>query len=500
MSINLFRRRSDQALIWLSLGTALALTLISPPVAAHSFGKSYSLPVPVWLYLYGAAAALLVSFLIVGYLVNARSVELNLRERDLSGNRLFRLLLHPGSVGLFRVLSVATLVLTLLTGWLGKNNAYSNLSMTLFWIIFVLGYAYLTALIGNTFARLNPWLVICEWLEVLRPGLFRGRWRYPPGLAYWPALILYMVFIWFELFGRTKPLDLSNLLAGYSLLTLVCAYFFGKAAWFRYGELFAVFLRIIGLMAPLTAREEAGSGRLQARLRQPFVGLSTEKLAQFSLLMFILFMLSSTAFDGIKSTVPYVRIYWVHVAELLKPWLGNDIVVSFPTLKAIYVYWQIAMLALSPFLYLAVYLFFIWLCKLISRSELSVMALAYRFAYSLVPIAVVYHVTHYYSMLLSQGMQVFKLASDPFGLGWDLFGTATSNFAIIPQAGTVWHTQVWMILAGHIVSVYLAHMEALKIFPSNGRAALSQLPMLLLMVALTTAGLWILSLPISGGQ
>jgi hypothetical protein len=64
----------------------------------------------------------------------------------------------------------------------------------------------------------------------------------------------------------------------------------------------------------------------------------------------------------------------------------------------------------------------------------------------------------------------------------------------------VWHTQVALILAGHIVSVYLAHVEALKVFPNPRHAVLSQLPMLVLMVLLTTVGLWILSLPIDAGQ
>ena len=64
--------------------------------------------------------------------------------------------------------------------------------------------------------------------------------------------------------------------------------------------------------------------------------------------------------------------------------------------------------------------------------------------------------------------------------------------------GSVWLTQVGLILAGHIVGVLLAHVEALRIFGSPKRAALSQLPMLALMVLFTNFGLWILSLPISG--
>ena len=42
-----------------------ALLLIPTAAGAHSFGRTYNLPVPFWLYGFGAAAALVLSFLIV---------------------------------------------------------------------------------------------------------------------------------------------------------------------------------------------------------------------------------------------------------------------------------------------------------------------------------------------------------------------------------------------------------------------------------------------------
>jgi hypothetical protein len=159
------------------------------------------------------------------------------------------------------------------------------------------------------------------------------------------------------------------------------------------------------------------------------------------------------------------------------------------------------MLFLSPFAYLAVYWFFIWLSRIASASRVPVRTLALQFTLSLVPIAFVYNITHYYTLLVSQGAFIVRMISDPFVLGWNLFGTADwLTSPIILDAGTVWHTQVGLILVGHIVSVYLAHAEALKSFPGTRSAVLSQLPMLLLMVVFTTAGLWILSLPIAAGQ
>jgi hypothetical protein len=127
--------------------------------------------------------------------------------------------------------------------------------------------------------------------------------------------------------------------------------------------------------------------------------------------------------------------------------------------------------------------------------------LALQFAFTLIPIAFVYNITHYYTLLLTQAPAIVPMISDPFGMGWDLFGTAKVYRApIILLADRVWHTQVGLILFGHIVSVYLAHVQALKLFPQGRQGIWSQLPMLALMMVLTTIGLRILSLPIAAGQ
>jgi hypothetical protein len=67
---------------------AVAAALLLPSWAtAHSFGTVYTLPIPFWIYAYGASAALIVSFALVGYFVNAGSAEKNFVTRDIGGYR-----------------------------------------------------------------------------------------------------------------------------------------------------------------------------------------------------------------------------------------------------------------------------------------------------------------------------------------------------------------------------------------------------------------------------
>jgi hypothetical protein len=63
----------------------------------------------------------------------------------------------------------------------------------------------------------------------------------------------------------------------------------------------------------------------------------------------------------------------------------------------------------------------------------------------------------------------------------------------------VWHTQVAVLLAGHIVSVHLAHCVSMRTFSGRRQIMVSQLPLLALMVTYTIVGLWILSLPLGSG-
>jgi hypothetical protein len=90
-----------------------------------------------------------------------------------------------------------------------------------------------------------------------------------------------------------------------------------------------------------------------------------------------------------------------------------------------------------------------------------------------------------------------SLLTDPFGFGWNLFRISTVAMPTSPlEMGPVWHTQVALMLGGHMISVYLAHTVALRLFPSRYEAWVSQVPIVALMVGYTVIGITILTFPI----
>jgi len=192
-------------------------------------------------------------------------------------------------------------------------------------------------------------------------------------------------------------------------------------------------------------------------------------------------------------------LFWQQLyAPVWVPLLGDNRVETYSQLNAIYAIWQTGALLLSPFAYLAAYLLCLKFAQHLTRTPHSLRTLALAFAPTLIPIALVYHVTHYYTLLFTQGTQLPWLLSDPLGTGsewaWRWLGAPP---AIIPDAAVVWHTQVGLIVLGHIASVALAHQVALQWFATRWQATLSQLPMLLLMLLYTGSGLWILAQPLN---
>ncbi len=477
-------------------GALFAFGLLMPDAAsAHGFGAAYNLPVPLDLYNLGAVSTLVLSFVLVGLLWSRASPRSPDAGLDISSGSLARALrfLLP----MLQVMSVLVLALCIVAGFIGTPDPLRNFAPVFFWIIFLLVFTYLVALVGDVYAALNPFRVLSEFLARIWHGSTRGIFRYPQWLADWPALILYMGFIWLELFSHRTPKTLASFLLAYTALNILGVVLVGSRNWFRHCEFFSVFFRLVALLAPVDYRRDDSGGR-HLRLRLPLSGLLHQRPQHLSTVTFVLAMISTTAMDGLQMTQWWVGLFWNDPTGLLADWLGGSPKRMMTTLMPVYLVWESFWLAVSPFVYLGAYLFALALAKLITRSSRPLRLLAMDFSYSLLPIALVYNVTHYWTLITSHGQKILSLVSDPFGWRWDLFGTAMKFRApVLPEMGMVWHSQVGLILFGHVLSVWIAHRIALGIWPSRSQAMLSQIPVLLLMVGFTVLGLWILAEPLT---
>jgi hypothetical protein len=154
-----------------------------------------------------------------------------------------------------------------------------------------------------------------------------------------------------------------------------------------------------------------------------------------------------------------------------------------------------AVFLLFPVIFGAVFLVCCHLTATIAGGFTTGEAARY-FVLTLLPIAIAYHVAHYLVFFLLTGQYIIPAVSDPFGFGWDLFGTASykPDIALI-GAKFAWYTGVIAIVAGHVIAVSLAHRMALYLFSDRRGMLASQFPLLALMVAYTMLSLWIIAQP-----
>jgi hypothetical protein len=112
-------------------------------------------------------------------------------------------------------------------------------------------------------------------------------------------------------------------------------------------------------------------------------------------------------------------------------------------------------------------------------------------AHSLVPIVVGYVLAHYLTYLLEKGQAAFFALLDPLGRGWTPLGDPSITYFLSEHTSTLAALKVTCVVAGHVVAVVAAHDRALVLLPRAHRLS-GQLAMLLLMVAYTFTGLYLL--------
>ncbi|MDJ0950819.1 MAG: hypothetical protein QNJ94_18055 [Alphaproteobacteria bacterium] len=499
------RRGACRSLLAVS-GAAVSGLFSAAPVRAHAFGPRYDLPLPLELYVAGAGAAVALSFVIMALIFRGQRAHAGSMKFDLLRLGPLRMLVHPVAIGFLQTASVGLFLLLLAAGLSGQQDPTRNFAPAFVWIVWWVGLAYVAALAGNVWPAINPWSAIHGGVERLLRRLAKRRrtdvrLAYPSWLGVWPAILVFWLFAWFELISESSmaPATLATAILLYSVFTWLGMAAFGRGTWLAHGEAFSLAFSVFGRFAPIgqPVREQP-EGRAHGWFIRPYASaLIVTEPCRVSVTVFVVLMLSTVTFDGLKETPLWgVLLQRIALAPAFHAVLRTVHDLGFDVQAAL----ETSMLALFPALVLFVYLGFCWLTKRASGSALSLTEIAGLFVFSLVPIAIAYHLAHYLSYLLIAGQAIIPLASDPFGRGWDLFGTAdyAIDIAVI-GAKSVWYAAVTAIVVGHVCGIGVAHFVALRAFDSAKMALRSQYPLVILMVAYTMAGLWILAQPIVAG-
>lgn len=404
-------------------------------LATHGVGGSTDLPIPFMYALVGASWALTVSFAVLA---------LAWREAKFGG---------PGDEAEARPRRVWLAVLgAALAAWflgvlfLGPDGP-GNGGLGAFYVLVWVGLVPLALLAGHVWRDLSPWrsLQAVVGRAVGRPD---GFVAYPRALGYWPAVAGIFAFVWLEL-ASPDPGDIAAVrlwVAAYAVLTVAAGIVFGPR-WFDRGDPFDVYSAVVARLSPFVE-----DGRW--RLHNPLPSLPTLPVRP-GLVALLATLLGSTAYDSFSASQ-----YW-----------------QSKSLGAVE-----HTLTLAGFCVVVALLF-----QLAARATGGVTpddrgALPGRLAHSLVPIVVGYVFAHYLTYLVEKGQAVVLALTGIDGNVAYVLSTHTSLLAVL---------KVGFVVAGHVLAVVAAHDRALVLLPRAHRLS-GQLGMLVLMVAYTFTGLYLL--------
>ncbi len=514
------------SLVFLFHRTSLLSTLIIgflvldlQVLGAHGFGERYDLPVPLNWYLFGAGSVVAISFLLVSVFFRIVGSHDRVYNLSIGSSFQFQVLVFRLFVPLVKFVSSALLLFMLFGGFVGSVEPNQNIGPTLVWIIVWVGLIYCNALLFNVWAFLNPWknmyiLFSNIFSRSKTEAVYAGKINYPDRLGKWPALIFLVVFSWFEIVSPNSgsPFYISLVTIMYSVITFLGMYLFGPFTWLANGELFSVTFQLVSKCSPVVFSvssrrfchnciecidekescygceycfDRAPISEKRFKLRRFASGLYSAKFISNSEIYFVLILLSLVTFDGVSETP-----FWANIVSLVISLLGG--VLDDPV-QLIFTFGLFG----SFLMFITVYFFSCWVMSRAIIKRYTTSEISRILVYSLIPIAVGYHIAHYFSFLLIQGQAIIYLVSDPMGLGWNLFQTSGYQpYLGIVNAKIAWILGIVAIVVGHVTAVYASHYSALLKFSQYTDVIRSQRVMLIVMVMYTIVGLWILAQPI----
>ncbi len=458
-------------------GLALAA---APPALAHGLVGRQDLPIPRWLFWWGASVVLVVSFVALAVLWPRPRLQ-EPRERRLAGvGRVLDVLAGGVGIGLFGIVVYA--------GLAGTQAAVDNLAPTAIYVAFWVGIPVSSLFLGDVFRAFNPWRALARgagWLARRAGGEGMPEpLAYPQRLGRWPAALGVLAFVWVELIWTEgdDPSTLAILALAYAAVQLVGMSLYGVEPWTTRGDAFSVYFGLFARLAPLRWRDGAV-------FRRPPLGGAPSLTPVPGTVALLAVAIGTTSFDGFSqgttwsSMVPDLQTFFVDAGLNQRDALEAGFSVGLlGMVLGVALLYHLGVLGM----------------RTVARDR-TAGELARAFAHSLVPIALAYVIAHYFSLLVYQGQALAHLASDPLGDGSDIFGTASStiDYAVI-SANDVWYVQVGALVVGHVAALVLAHDRAVALFGSGRDATRSQYWMLAVMVGFTFLGLWLLSAAAQG--
>ena len=490
--------------------------------------------IPDWLYYSSIVIVMVISFAVLELTrkraARARPATFELtRWRFVTGffkSRWTQTIIQALVVFLFGVVIYA--------GYYGNPLPGENIAPTLTWNIWWVGLIFIILIMGKMWCYACPWDAITNWVTRLsfvkvRKDTLNLGWKWPKGLKnIYLATVLFVFLTWIELGHHVTRSAEATAAIGLVMLALVFipGLLFEKKSFCRYGCLIGRISGLYAMFSPVEIRKRDGRvcdscdtadclkgnengypcptsqflktmdnntyctmcGECFRTCPHDNVAFNVRPLgadlihlskprkdeAHLALVLF-----SLTAFHGLTMTPVWKKlVFWIqqtlNISELYAFSIG------------------MAGCLVLPFL---VYAAFVWLSKLGADKSISYSKMFITSAYGVIPIALFYHLAHNVEHFFMESQNLYVLVSDPFGYGWDIFGTATAFPDPLMSLETIWYIQVALIFIGHVFGVYISHKHAYGLSDDRKSAIATQIPSICMMILFSVLSLWLVAQP-----
>jgi hypothetical protein len=434
-------------------------------VFAHGIGGAKDLPIPPEFAIAGATAALAVSFIVLALAWRTPRFDAATQGRPVPAwfAGVMDSQWYAGALRAAGLVFFGYVTWTALAGPDLVTNPVFGVVYVWLWV----GVVFASVMFGPVYRAVNPMRTLhLLFSRLTRSDPEHGAFRLPARVGMWPAAAGLFAFVWMELVNpdATYLTPLRLWFALYLGITFVGAALFGNR-WLTLADPFEVYSTLAGHLSVFGRRADG-----QLVTRSPLANLDGVP-ARPGLVAVVAVLFGSTAFDTFKDSATWVRF-------IQDSGLNPELVNTF---------------ALSGFCVVVGVSFAAATMATGIHDGTSRWMLPDRFAHAMVPIIIGYITAHYLSFFVEVGQQTLIQLSDPMTSGANLLGTAnlSVNYWLSLHPTLLAVIKVLAIITGHVCGVIASHDRAIKLLPRRHQLT-GQLPLLLVMVFYTAAGLYLL--------
>jgi polyferredoxin len=492
--------------------------------------------IPDWLYYSSIVMVMLISFVILEVFRKRNSASKEYKKFELTRFKIVQYFFKSRLVQfLIRGVVAILFFLVVYAGFYGNQHPSKNIAPSLTWNLWWVGLIFLILFLGKMWCYACPWDAFTNFMT--RLSIFKVKkntinlgWKWPKSMKnIYLAMFFFILLTWLELGYHVTLSPESTAILALIMLALVFipGLLFEKKSFCQYGCLIGRISGLYAMFSPVEIRSRDKSICANCKTIDCYNGnekgypcptnqnLKTMEVntyctmcaecfrtcpqenVAFNIRSFgkdllktstfrkdeaylCLILFSLTAFHGLTMTPN-----WKILVQRVQAFLGSSELLAFTL--------GMMVCLILPFI---IYALFIGLSKLFANEKGHKFPdLFIKFAYGLLPIALFYHIAHNVEHFFMEGQKLYVLSSDPFGYGWDLFGTANITVASILSLDTIWYIQVLLIIIGHVFGIIITHKHSYQVFESRNSAIKSQIPLIALMIAFSVLSLWLVAQP-----